>query len=125
MSLMSRQALFLADVAGKLDIDIEAFCEHCGAPLGPYTAGLRFPERDFVIIAERGATRRVLDTKAINRPMGQRGLRTQPGLYEESFGGRRYLRKRCSCPANEKRRLEELGDLPLTIRDSGAFVVVF
>jgi hypothetical protein len=131
---MSRQPLFLRDVAGKADIDLEAFCERCGASLGPYTAGLRFPQRDFVIIAERGARTRTAEIKAIKRDavylgtstlLGVRGPRTQPGLYEESFGGTKYLRKRCVCPANEKRRLEDLEGLPLTIRDDGTFGVVF
>jgi hypothetical protein len=132
---MSRQTLSLRDLATGRDIDIEAFCERCGAPLGPYVAGLRYPHRDIVIISERGAiTRTEIDAiGAIKRDaaqlgqstLGVRGPRTQPGLYEESFGGRRYLRKRCNCGANDKRRLENLGELPLTIRPTGVFAVVF
>jgi len=130
---MSRQPLFLRDVAGQIDIDVEAFCERCGAPLGPYNAGLRYPQRDVVIISERGAITRTPEIGAIKRDatllgqstLGARGPRTQPGLYEESFGGRRYLRKRCNCGANDKRRLEDLGELPLTIRPTGVFAVVF
>lgn len=129
---MSVKALCLGDLARSRDWDnVQAFCSRCGAPLGRYSAGLRFPERDIVVISEPGATTRVLDARrmprgSIDRGIGVRGPRTQPGLYEERFGGQTYLRKRCSCRANDKRRLEDLGDLPVTIRtDDGAIVLVF
>ncbi len=125
---MDRQGLCLGDLARGQELIVEASCERCGGPLGRYSAGLRVPERDFVILSEPGAISRTADFASVGggdlraraRGLGFRGPRTQPGLYLEEFGGRIYMRKRCTCGANGKRRLSDLGELPLTIRGDGA-----
>jgi hypothetical protein len=93
MSGVSKSTLRLGDIAAALDVDIVAFCEPCGAPLGPYVAGLRYPQRDVVIISERGGITRSPEIGTFKRDvaaqlmestLGVRGPRTQPGLYESA-----------------------------------------
>ena len=67
---------------------------------------------------------------ARSRALGVRGPRTQPGLYRETHGERVYLRKRCTCPAGargrgSKRLVQDIGDLPVTIRTDGTLQLLF
>jgi hypothetical protein len=132
-AVVDKQALSLADcvrMAGGKDVDVYAFCSRCSASLGHYWAGWQYPRRDrrdVIVLAEAGSVGRAGRPGMIDRAMGLAGPRTQPGLYDEEFDGRRYKRKRCSsdCPTNEKRRLEDLGSMPVTPRSGGGFTLVF
>lgn len=123
---MISQALSLGQLAGISDVEVQAFCSDCGQPLGSYFAGKPFPTGEGITLAEKesGPFSRTATPAAVQRPL-VRGPRTQPGLYLESYGDQQYIRKRCTCPANEKRRVAQLGELPITIRADGVVVLLF
>jgi hypothetical protein len=87
--------------------------------------GHAFPTGGSPVLTEIGPGGRAATAGAVQRPF-VRGPRTQPGLYPEEFCGRSYVRKKCTddCRANEKRRMEDLVDLPITIRE-GVIRLVF
>jgi hypothetical protein len=121
------RAQCLGDVVGDGDVDVLVVCERCGGSLGRYWAGARFPEGGTLTLAEKrlGTFDRTANPWPGSRAQRIRGPRTQAGLYPETFGDRQYLRKRCPCRANEKRPMDALGELPITVRDDGVVVLVF
>lgn len=120
------QALNIRDV---LDREIEARCERCGGPLGRYSPIEDQSRRGGIILAEVWRDQLLVVDRwsrtdaTVNRVVP--GPRTQPGLYRESFNGRPYLRKRCICGANEKRRGEDVAGLAVMVRDDDTVVLVF
>jgi hypothetical protein len=99
------QAVRLGDIAKALDVLVNVHCEGCGQPLGRYSAGLRYPQGDFVVLSEGisrledfGSAKLPKQERSQARALGSRGPRTQPGLYRETHGEQVYLRKRCTCP---------------------------
>jgi hypothetical protein len=120
---MPTQALYLGDLVGSEEIvPLDAACHRCGEVLGPYLAARADGDGPVTL----GPARGTMGAHAVHPEPGQwktTGPRTQRGLRWEFFEGRTYMRKHCTCGANEKYRDGGMDDHPVTRRPDGTVVI--
>jgi hypothetical protein len=115
----------LADLDG---VEVEAVCARCGESLGRYWAGQHDPGDPVSLVGVRGGMSKFMSIHPVPGVKKLLGRRTQRGLRVETWGEAEYVRKYCTCPANEKRCIypgRGLDDMPVTIRPDGTIVLAF
>ncbi|MFB3738723.1 MAG: hypothetical protein ACE14W_07130 [Candidatus Velamenicoccus archaeovorus] len=101
---MTSRSSSIAALSGQV---LELFCGRCGRSLGAYEV----QERDgFVQLYDQAGSRRAL--RSAGRRPGVRGPRTgRRRVLVEHHAGETYLRWRCGCGADVRRRADRLGRL--------------
>jgi len=134
------QASELAGLAGLRDLcpicqlvlgrEIEVVCHRCGDSLGRYHASVAEEGPPYVTLQSIGGLMSTTrSTRSIHPdPRSEKrdnGPRSQRGLRAETWDRTTYLRKHCTCGSNEKRRADQLGAQPVTVRSDGSVVMAF